>query len=651
MSNQKKKELFLIGGVALVALVAVIVLIAVLGGGSGKRYEKHYEAAEAAFLRRDYDAALSELDKALDAGATEEAYLLMADVYYAQGEAEQAIQALYLGYSRVGGDAIGSMLERLKRETESADASSAETGGVTVAGKTFAPDVTAVVLSGKGLGNEDFAALCTLTELESLSVSDNAISDLTPVAGLQKLTSLQISNNNVSDLSALGGLGNLKTLYLDGNPVRDLTPLYRLGGLKTLSMKNVSVSAADLAALKEALDTCSVFADAGEETVTEITLGGRTFFSDVTELNLGGLELTDISPLSACHDLVRLDLRDNKITDISPLVELQNLEWLCLWNNAVEDVTPLMSLTKLRYLDVDTNKLTGITALEYLTELEELWLNNNAIRRFGALEKLAGLTRLGLKNTGIDDAQLDVLFGLSELQELNLEDNEGVSANKFEELREALPKCAISHSELLWTVTLGGKTYRSDAAEIDASGLGINALNGLEHFTKLEILNLDDNKITDLSPLYGLKSLKTVSLRGNGLGAEAVTALREQLPGCEVVSDREIPEADAMAVARGVSAATDVAGTGSGYAILWQEDDAVAAGVRAGFLRQAETLGMNVVLDSGIPTDAADLSSWLRALESLGADVVVVTADDAVTARITEQAAALGYSPDFMQVY
>ena len=538
MDIRKKKQLFLIGGIALAVLVVVIVLIAVFSGGSEKQYQKHYDAAEAAYLRRDYTAAINELSHAIEDKPTEEAYLMMANAYYAEGDAEQAIQVLYLGYSRVGGSAISEMLDRLKRESEGKNETPVpEDGAVTVAGKRFGADTVSVVLSGKDLTNEDFALLCTLPQLENLSVSDNDISDLSPVVALKNLTSLQISNNAVSDLTALSSLSGLKTLYLDGNPIRDLTPLYRLSELKTLSMKNIELAPRTLSDLREALPGCSVFADIDEYAVTEITLGGRTFSSDMTELNLGGLGLTDISALSACRALVKLDLRDNKISDLSPLVELQNLEWLCLWNNEITDVTPLMSLTKLTYLDLDTNQISGITALEYLTGMEDLWLNNNPIRRFTALERLTGLTRLGLKNTGLKDEQLELLYGLDKLRELTLDDNEDLTANKVEELQEQLPECVISHSKLLWTLELGGVTYRSDATEIDASGRGVTDLTGIEHFDKLEKLNLDDNAVADLSPLYELKQLRSVSLRNNGLDPETVDALRAELPRCEVVSD------------------------------------------------------------------------------------------------------------------
>ena len=679
MDMEKKKRLFLIGGVALAAVVAVVLLLIVLGG-RGSSYDKHYSAAESAFLRQDYDTALDELQQAIDKKPTEEAYLLMASIYESMGDADQATRVLYLGYSQVGGMKIAAMLDRLKGGAGSASVE--DDGAVTVAGVSFPPDTVSVVLSGKGLGNSDLAALCRLTSLQNLSLADNAITEITPIAALEQLSTLQLSDNRISNLSALSGLQGLKTLYLDGNPLQDLTPLHQLSGLRTLSMKNVDISAKDLEALKTALPNCSIFTDAEEEEVRELNLGGRTFRSDVEELNLGGLGLTDISALRECRYLRKLDLRNNNLRDISPLVELLNLEELYLWNNQVSDITPLMSLTKLTKLDVEDNDLRDVTVLEYLTGLRELWLSGNSLRSFSVLGRMGSLTRLGLKNTGLTDAQLESLAGLSGLSELNIEDNPGITMNGYQALAEKLPHCTITHSDLLWSVTLGDKTFTSDATEIDARNSNVRDLGGLEHFTALRVLKLDDNHITDLSPLYGLSELKTLSIRGNaGLPAAEVDKLRDKLPRCEILADEaeeEKPEPtdepegggqpgepggtepgqetdpnapDPLAIGLGAGAAVSAAGTGSGYAILWCDGDTASRDVRDGFVQRAEELGMNVVYDGAFSKGETDFRGYLSDMQSAGADMVFLAAGDEALSRVLAQAKDMGYDVQFIQIY
>lgn len=516
MDIDKKKLLFILGGAVLTVLLLVIVLSTVLGG-SGKKYDKLYQEAEAAYLAHDYVKAEEKLRSAMDLQSTEKAYLLMADICTAQGEADRAIQILYLGYSHLGGEKLAEKLEQLKAAQSGYSEVPALQGTVTVAGKTVDAAAAALVLSGNGLSSADRTAISTLKNLESLSIGDCGISDLGFLSGLTKLTFLQISDNAVRDLSPLSSLTGLKNLYIDKNPVADLDPLYALTNLRTLSMKGVDVSKDQLDALKKALPNCSVYADAKEETVKEITLGGRTFSTDVTELNLGGLGITDISALSACTALKKLDLRDNQISDISPLVDLQDLQWLCIWHNEVEDIYPLLSLRQLKYFDADSNAISDISVLQYLTELEELWLGANPIRSAEPLRGLTHLERLGLSDTGLDDSGLDCLTGMTKLKELNIKGNPAVSKAKFEELQALIPDCLIGHDELREALRLGDREFNSDTEELIVNNQSISDLSPLKDCRKLRVLNLMSNDIADLSPLKGLTSLEELYLSNNSI--------------------------------------------------------------------------------------------------------------------------------------
>ena len=518
MDIDKKKLLFIIGGAVLTVLLLVIVLSTVLGS-SGKKYDKLYQEAEKAYLSGDYVTAEESLRSAMELKNTEQAYLLMADIYCAQGETDRAVEILYLGYSRVGGETIEARLEELKSIQNGGAASPAPQGPVTIAGLSVDGGASSLVLNGHGLSSADRAALGTLTNMESLSISDCGVSDLAFLSGLKKLTMLQVSDNAVRDLSPLSGLTALKNLYIDNNPVASLEPLYALKNLRTLSMKGISVSQEDLEALKKALPNCKIYADAQEadESPKEITLGGKTFSTDVTELNLGNLGIEDISDLASCTKLQKLDLRDNKISDLSPLVELQDLEWLCIWNNEVEDINPLLSMRKLKCFDADGNKISDISVLEYLPQLDELWLSNNPVQSFEPLRSQTELTRLGLAGTGLDDKGLDCLMEMEKLKELYIKDNELITREKFEELEKAIPGCVIDHDEFRSTIMLGELEFDIDAEEITVNNQNVSDISALKDCKKLRVLNLMSNKIADLSPLSGLTALEELYLSNNSI--------------------------------------------------------------------------------------------------------------------------------------
>ena len=69
-----------------------------------------------------------------------------------------------------------------------------------------------------------------------LDLSNNSISDISPLAALQKLTYLDISNSNISDIKTLEKLKQLKTLKLNGNYISIISPLNDLQNLSELNL-------------------------------------------------------------------------------------------------------------------------------------------------------------------------------------------------------------------------------------------------------------------------------------------------------------------------------------------------------------------------------------------------------------------------------
>ena len=71
--------------------------------------------------------------------------------------------------------------------------------------------------------------------------------------------------------------------------------------------------------------------------------------------------------------------------------------------------------------------------------------------------------------------------------------------------------------------------------ELDCSICGILDLTGLEYATTLTRLALDNNQITDVNALAGLKQLELNNLRGNpGLTKAEAEKLQKALPKCEI---------------------------------------------------------------------------------------------------------------------
>lgn len=549
--HRRKKKLIIICAAVVAALAALLVLILALkSGGEAKEYREAFEKAQTYYYDGEYDKALEKLREAMAVDKTDECLLLMSQCYEAKYDYVNAIAILESSNS--DSESIKKRIELLKKAKAEYDSGKV----VLICGKQYDVETTVLDLSGKSVRSGRLTDLGKLTELTSLKLADNRITTLDFLKPLKKLVSLDLSNNEITDISALSGLQSLRTLHLDGNKIEDFSPLYSLKKLTMLTIGDIEIKESQLKELKEKLPGCLIYSDEAKEDVIDVTLGGKTFKSSVTELDLSGCGIKDISSLSVCTKLTKLDLSDNSISDISPLVDIPGLTELDLSDNDIGDISPLVSMTKLTKLDLSNNRIKSAAAIKELTKLTELQLGGNKLGSFSAVGKLTSLKTLGLNDTGLKDADLSGLYNLKNLKKLNIEDNGSLTESAVAALQKKLTGCTISHSEFAKPIELGGKTFPADAETVEATELGItdiskaagftnikhldlsknniSSVSALSALTSLESLDLSDNKLSDVSALHSLTNLRQLWLRGNDLSAEQIDALRAALPDCYI---------------------------------------------------------------------------------------------------------------------
>lgn len=193
---------------------------------------------------------------------------------------------------------------------------------------------------------KSLAGIEAFSNITSLDLSINFLSDIAPVAKLQKLEVLKLGFNTVSDLRPLASLQHLKILSIGNNMVTDISPIAGLYRLQNLSLQN----------------------------------------------NL----IHDISAITALTTLENLNLAVNSISDISALAQLTNLKYLSLLENNVSDVSALESLSGLRGLNLRGNKIKNIDNFTNLIKLSNINLSDNHIeaRASGGVLALATLPEL-----------------------------------------------------------------------------------------------------------------------------------------------------------------------------------------------------------------------------------------------------------------
>jgi len=153
-----------------------------------------------------------------------------------------------------------------------------------------------------------------------------------------------------------------------------------------------------------------------------ISLDGIQYFTSLTNLDLSGSQVRDVSALGSLTNLTSLNLSNTEVSDVSALGSLTNLTSLDLANTPTRDVSALGSLMNLTSLSLSVTGVSDVSALGNLTNLTSLSLFKTYVRDVSALGSLTNLTSLDLTGTQVRD--VSALGSLTNLTSLNLIDTQ-----------------------------------------------------------------------------------------------------------------------------------------------------------------------------------------------------------------------------------
>ena len=416
-------------------------------------------------------------------------------------------------------------------------------------GLEYATDLKSLDLGDNAIVN--LSLLSGLTSLESLDLADNQIENVSPLQNLSNLESLDLDDNLIENVFALSGLSHLTRLELRDNDVMDATPLSTMTHLTHLYLRGnenlsnikrlvkltsttididlpdpVNIPDANLAAalrtalgfqadapiFPEDMETLTTFS-APNESIVNLT--GLETATALTTLTLSNNQIVSLSPLSRLMRLTDLDLAENQISSISALSGLTNLTILLLSENRISSVSPLSRLTNLTDLDLSNNQISSVSALSGLTSLTHLLLLNNRIRDVLPLQNLSSLRELNL--LGNDNiTNIEVLYLLVQGGTNNITPPAGMTipTNVVRFANTALETTVRSALRIATGYPVL-KTKITELTRLTATRKSIDNLTGLEEATGLTDLDLGDNAIVDLGPLWSLPSLEELDLADN----------------------------------------------------------------------------------------------------------------------------------------
>ena len=208
--------------------------------------------------------------------------------------------------------------------------------------------------------------------------------------------------------------------------------------------------------------------------------------------------------------LERIEADDAGISDLRGLEAAINLERIEFRRNSISDLSPLKGLTRLDNIKLRDNKITDVSPLAGLTNVNWLGLEDNEITNLAPLKGLIKLNGIGISGNPISN--VSPLAGLLSLDGI---DAWRTSISDFSALAK-LPR-------LRW-ITFGDDNAISALPSL--KGLkslrrliihdsSITNISGVAELTQLEWLELINNQISDISPLANLKNLEHLNLDAN----------------------------------------------------------------------------------------------------------------------------------------
>lgn len=405
-------------------------------------------------------------------------------------------------------------------------------------------------LSLKNMNLDSLEFSSVFYKVSELDISNNHFQNFNDLASFTELKTLRLSTNGLYSTANIPAITTLEQLYIDGNYITDFSGITRQ---KNLQYLNLSQNSADIDLKKlSSLSKLQELDLGGTNTVDYTPLKD---FVSLRSLNLSSQKNNDFSKIPVMNKLEEIDLSSNNYGSANAglmnlLAEFTSLKKINLASNGISSlyvltdyymqdrdifgyyrdpqaVKPLFN--QLEELNVASNSVTELAALEHYKNLKRLDISSNSVSDIGILNTMKNLEFLNISGTMV--SSLDSLKGLTKLKELNISSTNIVNAEALGTLKSieilTMNNCQITDFSIV--------SKLPKLRILQLSNNYFSDISFLSNSQSLEVLYLGGSSgITDYSSLYALKNLKVVYL-DSYMDKKIKRELKENMPGVRII--------------------------------------------------------------------------------------------------------------------
>ena len=224
-----------------------------------------------------------------------------------------------------------------------------------------------------GISDEKLFDLSILkqTTIETLVLSDNLITDLSPLTEMLCLSKLYLHGNPIYDISALSEIPTLTLLDIGSTQVTDLSSVAGDGLQKLIAFDTPIADYAPLLQMPQLETLC----------VSRLDAEGLSICSQLTQLGSLAIYdtpgLTNLAPLKDITGLYFLDLVDDGVKSIDGVDRFRNLYYLCLAGNPITDLSPLTNPPIARSINITSLDIDDYSFLTQIPSLKSVYCDAN----------------------------------------------------------------------------------------------------------------------------------------------------------------------------------------------------------------------------------------------------------------------------------